>query len=810
MPRYCAAQDCSNSVCYSGRPAHKFPSEPTLRKLWIRAARPSQPTWKPAKGDCLCTEHFEDEDYKTSPKLLQSLGLPVKQAYLKPDVVPSLFTRKRKRERHSGAVEKRRRKEIIAELLEAPAQAKATLIAEEVSTSSTPSGDDTEQGPDSGHEPMHDANAGIEEPCSSSAPSISNAKQAQPDLRNAATQTSGIYRNRGIQVTLKTSSRKSQTNPVLVTPRCSSPNHVPQAPLDWMLPEGLTLSPQPPVRRQPAPPPDPPQLPTINNELPSAGQEESVEECPTELPEPHVEADSLYLPSDASFLMMMSDTGFLRDAQQNTASDSAPSQHESSKSIDYVSERKFIVFESCLDELLGNCPECTALCRITEKKIRGTCLRVHRMCNNGHQHTWTSQPSVNRRALGDVLLAAATLFSGSIVKKVLRLLHQMGVPCLSYETYFKIQGAFLLPAIRQVWNRKQNELFEQASGRELVLAGDGRSDSPGHSAKYGTYTVVDVSTKKVLHVETVQSNETKGSWAMELEGLKRTLLICEANGLTVGGIITDRHSMIKSFLAKWYPQIRHMFDCWHVAKGIKKRMVSAGKLKSLVGLQDWVQATVKHLYWCAESSDGAPEEILPKWTSLVGHVADLHEHADPLYPRCQHGDLGKKKWLPEGLQAHDKLKSIVLSKPLLKDIPQLSTSAQTYATECFHSTVNQFAPKSTHFGYESMQARVFVAALHFNENSDRPQATTKEGKKRFLVKRPKQTKRPIASPMKGPCTYAYVQELMKETLALNCHYPSYRAARKANCVEAPPTLSSGYERPNKDLLISNHRSRFNC
>lgn len=72
------------------------------------------------------------------------------------------------------------------------------------------------------------------------------------------------------------------------------------------------------------------------------------------------------------------------------------------------------------------------------------------MCNNGHQHTWTSQPPVNRRALGNVLLAAATLFSGSIVKKVLRLLRQMGVPCFSYETYFKIQGAFLLPAIRQV------------------------------------------------------------------------------------------------------------------------------------------------------------------------------------------------------------------------------------------------------------------------------------------------------------------------------------------------------------------------
>ncbi|CAN8016690.1 unnamed protein product [Ixodes persulcatus] len=228
MPRYCATQDCSNSVCYSGRPAHKFPSEPKLRKLWIRAARPSQPTWKPAKGDCLCTEHFEDEDYKTSPKLLESLGLPVKQAWLKPGVVPSLFTRKRKRERHRSAVERRRRIEIIAELMKAPAQATATLIAEEVSTSSTPSADDAEQGPDTGHELMHDASAGIEEPCSSSAPSISNAKQAQPDIRNAATQTSDIYKNQCIQVTMKTSSRQSQTSPVLVTPQCSSPNHVPQ------------------------------------------------------------------------------------------------------------------------------------------------------------------------------------------------------------------------------------------------------------------------------------------------------------------------------------------------------------------------------------------------------------------------------------------------------------------------------------------------------------------------------------------------------------------------------------------------------
>lgn len=55
-----------------------------------------------------------------------------------------------------------------------------------------------------------------------------------------------------------------------------------------------------------------------------------------------------------------------------------------------------------------------------------------------------------------------------------------------------------------MWNRQQTQLFEEAAGRELVLAADGRSDSPGHCAKYGSYTVIDVQKNNVLHVETVQ------------------------------------------------------------------------------------------------------------------------------------------------------------------------------------------------------------------------------------------------------------------------------------------------------------------
>ena len=38
----------------------------------------------------------------------------------------------------------------------------------------------------------------------------------------------------------------------------------------------------------------------------------------------------------------------------------------------------------------------------------------------------------------------------------------------------------------------------------LQLAGDCRNDSLGHSAKYGTYTLVEQTTKKVISLQVIQ------------------------------------------------------------------------------------------------------------------------------------------------------------------------------------------------------------------------------------------------------------------------------------------------------------------
>uniref|UniRef100_A0A6B0V603 THAP-type domain-containing protein n=1 Tax=Ixodes ricinus TaxID=34613 RepID=A0A6B0V603_IXORI len=109
MVRHCAVEDCGNFLIRCGRPIHQFPKDEQLRALWIRLARPSFPTWLPTDSDRLCSDHFRDEDYERSPRVMESVGVPVRNVRLKPGVLPSYFSKKRKSDEHSEALDKRRK-----------------------------------------------------------------------------------------------------------------------------------------------------------------------------------------------------------------------------------------------------------------------------------------------------------------------------------------------------------------------------------------------------------------------------------------------------------------------------------------------------------------------------------------------------------------------------------------------------------------------------------------------------------------------------------------------------------------------------
>ena len=91
----------------------------------------------------------------------------------------------------------------------------------------------------------------------------------------------------------------------------------------------------------------------------------------------------------------------------------------------------------------------------------------------------------NNIPAGNLLLSAAILFP----TKTLRVLEFLGCASITKYTFYNHQKWYLQPAIMNVWEKQQSDMISllQAYGKPLSLGGDGRSDSPGHSAKYGSY-----------------------------------------------------------------------------------------------------------------------------------------------------------------------------------------------------------------------------------------------------------------------------------------------------------------------------------
>ena len=64
----------------------------------------------------------------------------------------------------------------------------------------------------------------------------------------------------------------------------------------------------------------------------------------------------------------------------------------------------------------------------------------------------------------------------------------------------------MIPAVSTVWDQYQQAFVGvlKDDATPLVIGGDGRADSPGHSAKYGSYSVIELNDKVVLDIQLVQ------------------------------------------------------------------------------------------------------------------------------------------------------------------------------------------------------------------------------------------------------------------------------------------------------------------
>ncbi|XP_040063673.3 uncharacterized protein LOC120838012 [Ixodes scapularis] len=219
----------------------------------------------------------------------------------------------------------------------------------------------------------------------------------------------------------------------------------------------------------------------------------------------------------------------------------------------------------------------------------------------------------------------------------------------------------------------------------------------------------------------------------------------------------------------------------------------------------WTKSITRHLYHCAATSGGDGELMQAKWLSMLNHIGDVHTGHSEVFPACEHGPLERRKWITQGTDAHDRLATILASKSFLKDFKQLSSEGQTFSVETFHSTLIQFAPKSVAYSYTIMAARTFIAALHYNENSNRKQRKTKDGQPQWKRKYPKaQGGEPVVQELMEDATYNYIDRLLETVLQLERQPTAHCSTSRP----VPPPLSQSQPHVPTQELVRKRRQRF--
>ena len=166
-----------------------------------------------------------------------------------------------------------------------------------------------------------------------------------------------------------------------------------------------------------------------------------------------------------------------------------------------------IVFESALLLLFSVCQNCLSKSVDVKKMINGSLLCIAQICSwCYHSWVWESQPIIGNVPAGNISISAEMFFAGALPTKAIRIFNTLNCCCITPVTFFWHQKQFLHPAISRMWKCEQQDLLSNLRDqkRKLILAGDGRAESPGQSAKYGFYTLIEMRCNKVLDYRLVQ------------------------------------------------------------------------------------------------------------------------------------------------------------------------------------------------------------------------------------------------------------------------------------------------------------------
>ncbi|XP_062500796.1 uncharacterized protein LOC134178034 [Corticium candelabrum] len=373
-----------------------------------------------------------------------------------------------------------------------------------------------------------------------------------------------------------------------------------------------------------------------------------LETCSDSLPELIDENPCLDDELDASFL----DTSILpENSDINSSAGPIPSQNETEVPLHYTRPHPVLqvinfcahgssipaqrtILEDDLEEtttcarvvcdadnilqLLGTAcrhPFCQEKISVKQTYVGGTlCLQWH--CRNRHEGSWSSSKRCKGRKsypffTNDLLFASSIVLSGNQFAKIELMCRFLGLKFQSQSTFYRIQRLYICPSVFELWSETRETNLADIANCPVVLAGDARNDSPGFSAKYCVYSLMDCESHKVVDVQIVDKRDVDlKSMRMEKLGLQRGMTSVRLR-INVVELVTDASTSVKAMMARdaEYKEIFHSLDVWHKAKKLAKALSEASKKKELAELRPWKRSIVNHFWWSCAQAQGDVQKL---------------------------------------------------------------------------------------------------------------------------------------------------------------------------------------------------------
>ena len=135
------------------------------------------------------------------------------------------------------------------------------------------------------------------------------------------------------------------------------------------------------------------------------------------------------------------------------------------------------------------------------------------------------------------MIAPGIFITGDSYEKFSLFYKFLGLASVSRSTCMRIQKKYVVPEVERFWKDMKASIWKTFNGESIVLCADGRNDSPGHSAKYCVYVLMEQFVRVVVDIDVVDKRETGGvSTNIEVYGIKKLL------ERVVGEIVCDRDS----------------------------------------------------------------------------------------------------------------------------------------------------------------------------------------------------------------------------------------------------------------------------